>query len=88
MISVPLMCNDVEKAPDGQTTGYAGWAAQRLFALEEMEKNAGYVTFQDFRTGEVAVVFIEQIAFTGENPGRGVETGFGGVITATLRKVT
>lgn len=87
IIQAPLQCFDYETAPNGGVQGADGWAVARLLALEELESSAGLVLFQDFRTGEQAQVFIEQTAFTDIGPEERAP-GFGGTITATLRKVT
>jgi len=89
MVSVPLLCYDSEEAPNGGVMdGGPGWAYTRLAALEAMEASAGIALFQDFRTGEQAECFIEEVSFVNRTPPRGASGGFGGIINVTLRKLS
>lgn len=85
---VPLECQD-EEVWAGQVTGYQGWAAERLLALQAVEDTGDVVLFQDFTGGGVVVgrqVVIDKLQFvrTVPPPDR-KQSGSGGVLVATLR---
>jgi hypothetical protein len=86
LIQIPLMCFDTEHVGNTEH-GYRGWARDRLFELEEMERTSGAITYQDFELDETAVVAIEDVRFQSKTPMKG-GNGFGGLIVVTLRKVT
>lgn len=87
LIQIPLMCFDTEQV-GSRDYGHRGWAWERLEALEDMERDSGTVTYQDFNTGETATVMIESVQFQNKTPPRSDSNGFGGFIVLTLRKVT
>lgn len=87
MIRVPLMLHDQERRGATRTTGRTGSAWERLSALEEMEESDGTFTFQDFRTGETGVCYIESVEHRGATPPGRQSSGFGGHVFLTLRKV-
>ena len=87
IIKIPLMNYDTEIDKYNSTIGYEGRAFQRLAALEDAEAAGDVVTLQDFRTGEVSQCLIEEVLFTDTTPPDKKLTGFGGVISLTVRTV-
>jgi hypothetical protein len=87
VISIPLFNFDTETDKYNSTVGYEGRAAERLAALENAEANGDVVTWQDFRTGEIKQCLIEEVRFTIATPPDKNYTGFGGIITLTIRTV-
>jgi hypothetical protein len=87
IIKVPLMNFDIETDKYNTTVGYEGRAFDRLAALETAESNGDIVSWQDFRTGETQQVLIEQVLFNSSTPPDKKLTGFGGIISLTIRTV-
>jgi len=87
IIKVPLLNFDIETDKYNTTVGYEGRAFNRLAALETAESNGDIVSWQDFRTGETQQVLIEQVLFSDVTPPDKKLTGFGGVISLTIRTV-
>jgi hypothetical protein len=87
IIKIPLMNFDIETDKYNTSVGYEGRAFDRLAALETAESNGDIVSWQDFRTGEVQQVLIEQVMFTSATPPDKKLTGFGGIISLTIRTV-
>lgn len=87
IISVPLMNYDTETDKYNSTIGYEGRAVERLAALEDAETNGDVVTWQDFRSGEIRQCLIEEVKFTDSTPPDKRFTGYGGIITLTIRTV-
>ena len=87
LISVPLMNFDTETDKYNSTIGYEGRAIERLAALENAESAGDVVTWQDFRTGELAQCLIEEVKFVDITPPDKRLTGYGGIITLTIRTV-
>ena len=87
IISVPLMNFDTETDKYNSTIGYEGRAIERLAALEDAESTGDVVTWQDFRTGEIKQCLIEEVKFTDVTPPDKRFTGYGGIITLTIRTV-
>jgi len=87
MITVPLMNFDSETDKYNQTVGYEGRAIDRLAALENAEANGDIITWQDFRNNEIAQCLIEEVKFTQVTPPDKRLTGYGGIITLTIRTV-
>jgi len=86
-LQFPVYNFDTETDRYNSLVGYDGRAYDRIQALELVEENGDIVTFQDFTTGETRQVVIEEIRFTrGTPPDRGF-SGFGGILTITLRTV-
>jgi hypothetical protein len=67
--------------------GYEGRALDRINALETIEEDGDIVTWQDLTTGESRQVSIEQIQFTRMTPPDRGFTGYGGMLTMTVRTV-
>ena len=87
LISIPLMNFDTETDKYNSTIGYEGRAIERLAALENAESAGDVVTWQDFRTGELAQCLIEEVKFVDTTPPDKRLTGYGGIITLTIRTV-
>lgn len=87
IIKVPVLNFDTETDKYNSTQGWEGRAAERLVALEAIERNGDIVAFQDFRTNEVLQVLIEEIAFINTTPPDKKLTNFGGSLVLTLRTV-
>jgi hypothetical protein len=87
IIKVPLMNYDTETDKYNQTIGYEGRAYTRLASLEDAEASGDIVTWQDFRTGEIQQCLIEEVLFTDITPPDKKLTGFGGIISLTIRTV-
>ena len=87
IIQFPVFNYDTETDKYNVQTGYEGRALDRLAALENLEQTGDVVTWQDLTTGESRQVVIEKISFTRETPPDKRFTGFGGVITMTIRTV-
>jgi hypothetical protein len=87
IITMPVMNFDTETDKYNTTIGYEGRAIERLGALENAESNGDVLTWQDFRTGEIAQVLIEEVKFTDVTPPDKRFTGYGGIITLTIRTV-
>ena len=87
IIKVPLFNFDIETDKYNTTIGYEGRAFDRLSALETAESNGDIVSWQDFRTGETQQVLIEQVLFSTATPPDKKLTGFGGIISLTIRTV-
>ena len=87
IIKVPLMNFDIETDKYNTTIGYEGRAFDKLAALETAESGGDIVSWQDFRTGETQQVLIEQVLFNTSTPPDKKLTGFGGIISLTIRTV-
>jgi len=87
VLRFPVFNFDTETDRYNVQTGYEGRAQDRLLALENVEEDGDVLTWQDFTTGESRQVVIEEISFTRETPPDKRFSGFGGVITMTIRTV-
>jgi hypothetical protein len=87
IIKIPLLNYDTETDKYNQTIGYEGRAYARLASLEDAEASGDVVTWQDFRTGEIQQCLIEEVLFTDITPPDKKLTGFGGIISLTIRTV-
>jgi hypothetical protein len=87
IIRFPVYCFDVETDRYNVMIGYEGRAIDRINALEAIEENGDIVTWQDLTTGESRQVAIEQITFTRMTPPDRGFTGYGGILTMTVRTV-
>jgi hypothetical protein len=84
---IPLLNFDTEQDKYNSTVGFEGRAFLRLQALEDIEAAGDVVIWQDFRTGEIQECLIEEVLFTDITPPDKKLTGFGGVISLTIRTV-
>lgn len=87
VIRFPVYCFDVETDKYNVMVGYEGRALDRINALETIEQDGDIVTWQDLTTGESRQVVIEQITFTRMTPPDRGFTGYGGMLTMTVRTV-
>jgi hypothetical protein len=87
MIKIPLLCYDTDTDKYNATVGYEGYAYEKLAALEDIEASGDVVTWQDFRTGETTQCLIEEVTFTDITPPDKKLTGFGGIVSLTIRTV-
>jgi hypothetical protein len=87
LIQFPVWCFDVEKDRYNVTTGYEGRAWERIQLLETIEAEGDIINVQDFTTGERVQAIIEQVQFSRKTPPSGNFSGFGGLLTVTVRTV-
>lgn len=87
LIQFPVYCFDTEEDKYNVVTGYEGRAFEKIQALELIEESGDVVTWQDLTTGETRQAVIEQVSFSRQTPPDKRFTGFGGVITITVRTV-
>jgi hypothetical protein len=87
VVRFPVYCFDVETDKYNVMVGYEGRAFDRIGQLEEIEQNGDVVTWQDLTTGESRQCIIEQITFTRMTPPDRGFTGYGGILTMTIRTV-
>lgn len=86
---IPMLCFDFEVDKNGMRSGAQGSAVKRLSALEALEEAADLVLLQDLNQNPTSarLVVIDDITFEQKAP-PGKFSGWGGVITLTLRAVT
>ena len=87
LIQFPVWCYDVEKDRYNVTTGYDGRSWERIQTLEEIEAAGDIINVQDFTTGERVQAIVEKISFVRMTPPTGDYSGFGGLLTVTVRTV-
>jgi hypothetical protein len=87
LIQFPVWCFDVESDRYNVIAGYEGRAWERIQLLEEIEANGDIVNIQDFTTGERVQGLIENITFSRKTPPSDRYSGFGGLLTITIRTV-
>ena len=83
----PLSCFDNEMDKFSAVFGYTGRAMEYLTRLETIEETGKFVNVTDYRTGEIYQGVIEEVRFTNEtSPDKG-NSGFGGLLLVTIRKL-
>jgi hypothetical protein len=87
LIQFPVWCFDVEKDRYNVITGYEGRAWERIQLLETIEAEGDIINIQDFTTGERVQGLIEQVQFSRKTPPSGNFSGFGGLLTVTVKTV-
>jgi hypothetical protein len=87
IIRFPVYCFDVETDKYNVLVGYEGRAFDRIGQLEAIEEGGDVVTWQDLTTGESRQCVIEQITFNRATPPDRGFTGYGGILTMTIRTV-
>lgn len=87
LIQYNLFCFDNEEDKFKNRIGYQGRAFERINLFEDLEATSDIVTVQDFKTGETYQGLIEEVSFTGETAPRKHFSGFGGILTVTVRKL-
>ena len=88
MIQYNLYCFDLEQDSNGVRIGYKGRAWDRISMFEDMEAASDIITVQDFRTGEQYQGLIEECSFAGQTSRHKSQSGFGGILTVTVRKIS
>jgi hypothetical protein len=83
-ITIPLLCYEEERDPNGQTVFSSPW--ERIFYLERIEQNGGAVLFQDFSSEEERICVIRAIQFEQTAP-PSFARGFGGIVTLQLQTI-
>lgn len=83
-ITVPLLCYDEERDPNGNTRVSNAW--ERIQYLESIEQNGGAVLYQDFTSGEERICVIRAIQFEQTAPPT-FASGFGGIVTLQLQTI-
>lgn len=63
VFTVPLLCFDREKDRDGQTSGYDGYAQERIQALESVTKSGNLILFQDLNYNLQYLVIVDSQEF-------------------------
>jgi len=86
-IGVPILVFDFDMDRYNMTTGYEGYAFERLAALESIESNGDVVILQDFTTNEQVQGVIESLSFVRMSPPDKRFSGFGGVCMIQFRTV-
>ena len=83
----PLSCYDREMDRFGSVIGYDGRAIQLVQSLENIEQTGRFVTVVDYRTNETYQGIIEEVRFSNESSPDKNESGFGGLLIVTVRKL-
>lgn len=87
LVQYNVHCFDTEIDRYRNMYGYKGRAFERLALFETLEESSDIVTVQDFRTGETYQGLIEEVSFTGVTAPMKNFSGFGGILTVTVRKI-
>jgi hypothetical protein len=87
LIQFNVFCFDTEIDRYRNMYGYKGRAFERLAVFEELEESSDIITVQDFRTNETFQGLIEETSFTGVTAPMKNFSGFGGILTVTVRKI-
>ncbi len=83
-ITVPLLCYEEERDPNGVTNVSNPW--ERIKYLERIEQNGGAVLYQDFSSEEERICVIRAIQFEQQSP-PSFASGFGGIVTVQLQTI-
>lgn len=83
----PLSCYDVEMDRNNSVFGFEGRAIETINRLEAMEETGRFVKVTDHRTGESFSGIIEEVRFTNESSPDKNNSGFGGLLLVTVRKM-
>lgn len=87
LIQYNLYCFDNEMDKFNNRIGYKGRAYERINLFEDLEATSDIVIVQDFKTGETYNGLIEEVTFRGETAPHKHFSGFGGILTVTVRKL-
>ena len=87
MIQIPLSCFDFESDRYNVSFGWDNRALESLQRLEQLEETGKFVTITDYRMEEEFIGVIEQVEFANETSPDRASSGFGGLITITVRKI-
>lgn len=87
LIQYPLSCYDNEMDKFNTVFGYDGRAMATVSLLESLEETGKFVNVVDYRTGEQFDAVIEEVRFTNETSPDKNNSGFGGLLLVTVRKM-
>ena len=83
----PLSCFDHEMDKYNSVFGYSGRAMEYIQRMETLEETGKFVSIKDYRTGEEYSGIIEEVVFSNESSPDKDNSGFGGVLKITVRKL-
>jgi hypothetical protein len=83
----PLSCYDSEMDKFSSIFGYTGRAMEYIQRLEAIEETGKFVNVTDYRTGEQYQGVIEEVRFKNESSPDKNQSGFGGLLVVTVRKL-
>ena len=83
----PLSCYDKEMDRYNSMFGYDGRAMEYIQRIEAIEETGKFVNVTDYRTGEAFEGVIEEVRFTNESSPDKNNSGFGGLLLVTVRKL-
>lgn len=83
----PLSCYDNEMDRFGTQFGYDNRAVTVLQSLEAIEQTGRFVNVTDYRINETYQGVIEEVRFTNESSPDKNNSGFGGLLIVTIRKL-
>ena len=83
----PLSCYDSEMDRFSSIFGYEGRAIEFIQRIESIEETGKFVGVTDYRTGEQYQGIIEEVRFTNESSPDKNNSGFGGLLLVTVRKM-
>jgi hypothetical protein len=87
MYQYPLSCYDNEMDKFSAVFGYTGRAMEYIQRIEAIEETGKFVNVTDYRTGEQYEGVIEEVRFTNESSPDKNNSGFGGLLLVTVRKL-
>lgn len=87
MIQVPLSCFDFESDRYNTSFGWENRALELIQKIEQLEETGKFVTVTDYRMDETFIGVIEQVEFSNETSPDRNSSGFGGLLTITIRKI-
>jgi hypothetical protein len=87
LIQYPLSCFDVEMDKFNSQFGYVGRANDTLKSLELLEQTGDFVSITDYRIDETFSGIIEEVRFLNESSPDKTNTGYGGTLLVTVRKL-
>ena len=87
LIQYPLSCFDYEMDRFNVAFGYSGRAIEYVQLLEALEETGQFVTITDYRIGDEYQGIIEEVRFTNETSPDKDNSGFGGLLLVTVRKL-
>jgi hypothetical protein len=88
LINYPLSCFDIEMDKFNSQFGYTGRAGEALLELESLESTGDFVTVTDYRINETFSGIIEQVRFVNESSPDKTNSGYGGTVFVTVRKLS
>jgi hypothetical protein len=85
LVVLPLYCFDNENDRFNNQVGYEGRAVERISELENLEASGDEVFFQHFTTEQSGTSVIQRITFERRTAPDRRFSGFGGLLTITIR---